>query len=241
MKPEIKLNAMKHEYVNPSPDRVVDQKVNHMVANYCIARINANRVLELGAGDRIWTPKLLKRAEHVTTVEGSSELLSIMKQEIKDAHWNPVHSLFESFKPAERFDAVYATYILEHVHEPMLILNLAKEQWLKPGGTLVVVVPHALSIHRRHACTMGLQSFPGQIGEMDNRLGHEKCFTVYEMEELLVRSGFEIIEKKGMFTKPFPNSMLTHCSDVQLQGLFDLGLEMPIEYSAVIFFSAQIK
>ncbi len=45
---------------------------------------------------------------------------------------------------------------------------------------------------------------------------------------------------KGMFTKSLPNSFLTNCNSEQLSGLFELGLELPIEYSAGIFFLAEV-
>jgi hypothetical protein len=61
------------------------------------------------------------------------------------------------------------------------------------------------------------------------------------MEKLIVDAGFKVIEKKGMFTKILPNSMLVQCSDEQLRGMFELGLELPIEYSAAIYFLAETR
>lgn len=234
------LNLMKHEYLQPSPDRVVDQKIVQLVSDFVLSRISGERILELGVGDQIWTPKLVNKFKDVTTVDASSELLEEMRKKVGNS-WTPVYSYFEEYRPIKRFDLVLATYVLEHVNDVLLIMKLAKDQWLKPNGRFALVVPHALSLHRRLSCVMGKDSYPGQLGETDKRMGHTYCFTVYEMEKLLVTAGFNILEKKGMFAKALPNGMLTHCSDEQLRGLFLLGLELPIEYSAAIYFLAEAK
>ncbi len=49
-------------------------------------------------------------------------------------------------------------------------------------------------------------------------------------------SEFKVCDMKGFFTKPLPNQLLSDCSDQQLKGLFDLGLELPIEYAGIIYF-----
>ncbi|MFN6460365.1 MAG: methyltransferase domain-containing protein [Nostoc sp. DedVER02] len=237
------LEQIKTEYLNPTKDRGVDQKILNLISDVVISRLNGERILELGVGDQIWTPKLLEKFADVTSIDGSSGLLAAMQEKLVDQpagkQWTPVCSLFEDYQPDQPFDTVLATFVLEHVDNPSLILHLAYQNWLKPGGQLAVVVPHALSLHRRLAVKMGLASYPGELGELDRRIGHKHAFIFYEMEELILEAGFQIIEKKGMFTKALPNSMLVSCSDQQLQGLFELGLDLPIEYSATIYFLAQ--
>ena len=233
------LNTNENEYINPTPDRIVDKKIFEFVSDFIIPRIQGDDLLELGVGDQIWTPKLIKRFKSVTTVEASSELIVQLQRKIDQPNWKAVLSYFEEYKPQERFDVVLATYVLEHVKDPLLIMTLAKNFWLKPRGRFALVVPHALSLHRRLACTMGVAAHPGELKETDRRMGHTHCFTYLEIEKLLIDAGFKILEKKGMFTKTLPNGMLTHCSDEQLRGLFNLGMELPIEYSAAIYFLAE--
>ena len=61
--------------------------------------------------------------------------------------------------PDEHFDQVVAVQVFEHVEHPV---GFMREAWrvLKPGGTLLIIVPHYLSenshtdpTHRRH-CTV---------------------------------------------------------------------------------------
>lgn len=233
------LDSFKREYLSPTPDREVDQAVLELVSDYVISRLAGGSLLELGVGDQVWTPKLMKKAEKVTSVDGSQELLEAMRQKLTEKQWVPVLSYFEEYKPEERFDTVLITYVLEHVDDPFLILQLARRHWVREGGRLAVVVPHALSLHRRLAVKMNIASYCGELGDTDRRMGHKRCLTCFEMERMIVDAGFRIVEQKGMFTKAFPNSMLTQCTDEQLRGLFELGLELPIEYSAAIFFLAE--
>lgn len=239
------LEQINTEYLNPTKDRGVDQKILNMISDLVISGLSGESILELGVGDQIWTPKLLQKFADVTSIDGSSGLLAAMEAKLADKphgkRWTPVCSLFEDYQPDQPFDTVLATFVLEHVDNPSLILHLAYHNWLKPGGQLAVVVPHALSLHRRLAVKMGLASYPGELGETDRRIGHKYAFTCYKMEELIVEAGFEIIEQKGMFTKALPNNILVSCSDQQLRGLFELGLDLPIEYSATIYFLAQTK
>ena len=183
----------------------------------------------------------MARFADVTSIDGSAELLASLQRKLTGKRWAPVVSLFEEYKPDQPFDTVLATYVLEHVDDPLLILGLVRRMWLKEGGRLAVVVPHALSLHRRLAVKMGLTFYPGELGDTDRRMGHKRCLTCYEMEKLIVDAGFEVLEKKGMFTKVLPNSMLVHCTDEQLRGMFELGLELPIEYSAAIYFLAETR
>lgn len=237
------LDMIRDEYLDPSPDRRVDQTILELVSDFVVCRLTGERILELGVGDQVWTPKLMNAFADVTTVDGSAELLAAMQEKLAGEpagrRWTPVLSLFEEYQPEQRFDTVLATYVLEHVDSPSLILELARRQWLREGGKLAVVVPNALSLHRRLAVKMGLASHPGELGDTDRRVQHKHCFTCYEMERLVVHAGFRILEKKGMFTKALPNSMLVQCSDEQLRGLFELGLELPVEYSAAICFFAE--
>ncbi len=239
MDPKEELNTYKDEYLFPKPDRKVDQKIMELVSEFVISRLTGSRILELGIGDQIWTQKLLNKFADVTSVDGSADLLSAMQKKVTGENWTPVLSSFEEYQPDQLFDTVLITYVLEHVDDPFLILRRARHKWLKEGGRLTVVVPHALSLHRRLAVKMGYLIHCEELGETDRRMGHKRCFTCYEMEKMIVNSGFKIVEKKGMFTKVLPNSMLVQCSDEQLQGLFKLGFELPIEYSAIIYFLAE--
>jgi 2-polyprenyl-3-methyl-5-hydroxy-6-metoxy-1,4-benzoquinol methylase len=239
MFPKEEFDANSHEYLAPTPDRSVDQRILQLVADFVIARLGGERILELGVGDQVWTPKLAARFRSVTTVDGSKRLLAAMQQRLQVGNWTPVVSRFETYAPQELFDTVVATYVLEHVDDPALILRLARDHWLRSNGQLAIVVPHALSLHRRLAVKMGLARYPEELGETDKRMQHKHCFTIYDLEGMLATHGFDLLESVGLFTKVLPNSQLVQCSDAQLQGLVDLGRDLPIEYASVVFLRAE--
>lgn len=235
------LESIEKEYIAPTPDRVVDQKFVDLIARYVVSRLPGNDLLELGVGDQIWTRYLVDKFKTVTTVDASEQLLKIIGETMKGKNWTPVTSFFEDYEPEIRYDTVLATYVLEHVDDPGLVLRLAREKWLKEGGRIAVVVPHALSLHRRLSVEMGMSLHPAQLGETDHRMGHKHCFTCFEMEKLIVAAGFKIVESSGLICKVLPNAMLAQCNDAQLEGLFKLGLSLPIEYSGAIYFQAETR
>ena len=235
------IDAFKDIYLKPTPERKIDQKRVELTADFILPKLKGESILELGVGDQIYTPKLIEKFKDVTTIDASSELLDEMKKKLSSKSWTPIVSFFEDYCPEKKFDIVLATNVLEHVDNPSMILELANKKWLSNGGFLAVVVPHALSLHRRLGVKMGLASFPSQLSDADRLNGHKWCFTYCEIEKMIVEAGFDIVEKRGLFATIFPNSMLVQCSDDQLRGMFDLGLDLPIEYSANIYFLAKVK
>lgn len=48
-----------------------------------------------------------------------------------------------------QLDAILCSHVLEHVHEPVVMLNQLRRA-LRPGGMLLMTLPNALSVLRRH-------------------------------------------------------------------------------------------
>lgn len=239
------LEQISSQYLIPSNDRSVDQKLMMLVADHVVRNLPSaeGRVLELGVGDQVWTPMLLAKYGDVTTVDGAASLLDAMKNKLAGlecaSRWHAVLSMFEDFMPDRPFNLVLATYVLEHVDDAKGVIERARKYWLTRGGLMGVVVPHATSLHRRLAVHMGLAHHAAELGESDRKLGHKHCFTYTEMETLITNAGFRVRERQGMLTKALPNALLANCDDRQLKGLFDLGVELPIDYAAAIYFLAE--
>jgi 2-polyprenyl-3-methyl-5-hydroxy-6-metoxy-1,4-benzoquinol methylase len=224
-----------NEYLGSTPAQNVDRFLGSRTANFVIPRLNGNHVLELGVGHGAWTSNLLSRCSRVTTVERVPELLEALRDKTDVGRWTGVCCSFEDFVPSERYDLVVATYVLEHVQEPWTLLTRIAG-WLTDEGRVAIAVPNAKSIHRRLAAKMGLVDDPAELGDADRRLGHYHCFTPERMEAIIVQAGFRIEEKAGLLAKALPNALLAHCSEQQLDGLFEVGKELPMEFAAILYY-----
>jgi 2-polyprenyl-3-methyl-5-hydroxy-6-metoxy-1,4-benzoquinol methylase len=232
-----RLDANNMVYLQPTDDRQIDQLFMKLVCEFCMDYANGENVLEMGAGDQVMTPLLCKKYKSVTTIEGSQTLLENLRDKLSSTqNWRGIHTLFEDYIPQDRYDLVLCTYVLEHVEYPSDVLRLIADKWLTPDGNVVIVVPHALSLHRRLAQQIGLVSHLSELGSTDVALEHFHCFSFVEMEKLIAQSGLRIKKRSGMFCKPLPNIDLSALSQRQLEGLFRLGCELPIEYSAALFY-----
>lgn len=225
------LEEISSQYLDRTPDREVDAFLIGEIAKRVCRDLQGESVIELGVGDRAWTPLLLERFERVVSVDGSAALIEKVGEELSEVRWTGVVSMFEQFTPDEQAQVVLATYVLEHVDHPELVLARTRT-WVRDDGLLVVIVPNAGSLHRRLAQAMGLVDDPTALGEADRRLGHKRVFTVADLTGAVEAAGFAIESIEGFLAKTLPNSLLVHCTDAQLTGLVDLGRELPTELAA---------
>jgi len=184
----------------------------------------AERVLEMGYGTGAVTAALIERGLSVEVVEGSEALCA----EAAERHPGLVvhHSLFEDFTPAEPYDGVLCLHVLEHVEHPITMLQ-AVRSWLKPYGTIVVVVPNAESLHRRLAVRMGLQPRLDTLSDRDRLVGHRRVYTRDELHADLWTAGFRLGRCFGYFLKVVPNSMMLEWDPRLIDALSAISEELP--------------
>jgi len=228
------LERIAREYREPDPGRKIDQKITAWAVDRILPWITGPDVLELGFGDDNWTGKIIDRFGHSHIVDASSLLLADAKKKY-GPKLQVYQSLFEEFKPEKQFDAIVASYVLEHVADPVQVLRLACT-WLNPKGHVIIMVPHADSLHRRLAVAMGIQSATTDLGPTDRQLGHRRVYTIGRMEEDIAEAGLRIVQRRGTFLKLLPQGMMTQFSDAMLLGFMNLGDELPMEYASSIAF-----
>ena len=228
------LEKIAAEYVAPDPGRLVDKKNIAMIADRVMPWVQGPEVLEMGFGDDEWTPRIIEKFGHSNIIDAAKTLLEIPKEKYGDAV-TTYESLFETFVPDKKFDTIIASFVLEHVEDPVMVLEKTLE-WLNEGGKLIAIVPHADSLHRRLAVTMGMQEKPSDLGGTDKRMGHRRVYDIPSFEKDIIAAGFTIEERKGFLIKLIPQSLMANFSDEMLVGLMKLGDEMPIEFTASIGF-----
>ncbi len=230
----LELQKISDEYIKPDPGRIVDKKLLSLIVAEIIPIISGPDVLEMGFGDDQWTSKIIEKIGHTHIVDASTVLLETCKNKYKE-NVTCYESFFENFEPEKKFDTIIASYILEHVEDPVLVLSKAIN-WLKDNGILIAIVPHAGSLHRRLAVEMGMQKNVSDLGETDFQMGHRRVYTLDAFEEDITKSGYKITEKIGLNLKLLPQKMMTQFSDEMLIGLMKLSKSLPIEYASAIAF-----
>lgn len=135
--------------------------------------------------------------------------------------------LFEKFETDLRFNTIIMSHVLEHVSSPVTVLKQASK-WLTKGGRIIVVVPHANSLHRLIGIKMGLLKKPTDLNEGDMIIGHRRVYTKNLLEKHINQANLKLTKIGGIFLKPLSNRQLTLLGDQKLfDALYEMGAIFP--------------
>lgn len=200
--------------------------------------VSGGRGLELGCSDGYMTEMLAGELNHLDVVDGSSNFLAEAKKR-KLANVDYFLALFEEYTTDVRYDYVFASFILEHVLDPSLVLDMARRV-LKPDGLLFVVVPNARALSRQLAMHMGLISDLKALTENDTKHGHRRVYDRVNLNREMQRAGFATVSEGGIMLKILADFQMDKLIDEgmlkqpQIDGLYKLGLEYP-DFCGAIF------
>lgn len=98
------------------------------------------------------------------------------------------------------FDAVTCLDVIEHVFEPINLINEISRV-LKKGGILIVSTPNIRYWH--HLFDLAVNGrFPKTSGDAEHYDGgHLHYFTYRDIEKILEKKGFRIVQKSGVFRR----------------------------------------
>jgi trans-aconitate methyltransferase len=233
-------NIAKDYHLN---DNIVDKFIEDACQEYCCdwleTLIGKNKnVLELGYGEGHTCNRLSKKTKTYSIVEGSSDLVAEVKSKFPDVH--VIDELFEDYQPVNPYDLILALHVFEHVDDPVALAKHMKP-WLSKDGEMVVVVPNKESLHRRLAKDMGLIEDLGDLSPRDKLVGHQKVYSLKELEQDFIEAGYEVVTKKGFFIKLLPNSMMLDYSQDLIRSLNSCGEDIPIDLLANIAIVVKVK
>lgn len=162
-------------------------------------------ILELGPAEGVMTQEIIRDGHEPDLVEGSESLVvELMKKFPKlEIH----NCLFEDYVPKVSYDTIIMGHVLEHVIDPVDILNKYKK-YLNFQGLIWASVPNANSIHRQAAVHMGILPKTTSLNEADLRHGHRRVFTPETFRETFERAGMEILNFGGYWLKPLSNAQI---------------------------------
>jgi len=188
-------------------------------------------ILDLGCGDRAITKKLADNFEKVIGVDGSKTNIEHARKSVKGATF--YHSLIEDFYTDEEFNTIILGSVLEHVDNPITVLQKTKG-WLNEEGYIVIVVPNAFSLHRRIGKMIGILDDLHDFSQLDIKLGHKRVYDMEMLQKNVEASGLKTESSGGIFLKPLPNNEMELWSKERCDAYYEIGKELP-EWSAYIY------
>lgn len=187
--------------------------------------------LEFGCCDGFMTNLIAGHVDYLTVVDGSQTFIEMAKERVP-GNVGFVHALFEEFLPEKKFDYIFATYVLEHVSDPIAFLRHAC-QLLAEGGMLFLVVPNARAFSRQLARHMGLLKDLFALTPNDINHGHRRVYDRILLNRHIESAGLLQVGQGGLLLKilaDFQMDKLIECEilgEMQLEGLYKMGLEYP--------------
>lgn len=187
--------------------------------------LRGGTVLELGPAEGVMTQLLYESGMSLTLVEGSAHFCDSLRQRFPSA--TVVHALFEDYEPTARFDNIVMGHVLEHVADPLDIVNKCRH-WLNPGGRIFAAVPNARSLHRQAAVLMGLLPQEDALNDMDRHHGHRRVFNPESFRALFIQAGLRIDIFGGYWIKPLSNRQIeSHWTPAMVEAFMQLGERYP--------------
>lgn len=199
--------------------------------------IKGGAILEMGPAEGVMTPLLQKVCDSLTLLEGAQHFCDDLRLKFPQAR--VVHSLFEDYAPAEKFDYIVLGHVLEHVEAPELIVVKAAG-WLKPEGKIIAAVPNSKSVHRQAAVLMGLLAREDSLNEMDIHHGHRRVFDPESFSEVFTKAGMRICKYGGYWLKPVSNAQIEQSWTPEMLHAFMLLGERYPDIAAEIYVVADI-
>lgn len=185
-------------------------------------KLKKGTVLDVGCADGVMA-KALSNKFDVTGLDGSEKLIKRARTIAPKAKF--IFSLFEKFKPKQKYDNVVLSFILEHVDNPKQLLQLTKE-WVKDDGIIIILVPNAESIHRRVGKQLGMLKDLHDLNETDLSQGHRRVYDLDSLSREIENVGLKIIEKDGYFLKFLSEKQMEDWNRELLDAFYEVSYSM---------------
>jgi SAM-dependent methyltransferase len=100
----------------------------------------SGNVLELACGTGLWTARLAERAERLTALDSSTEVLELAREKVPSEHVSFVAADLFAWEPEERYDVCFFSFWLSHVPSELFAPFWAKVgRALAPGGRVFLI------------------------------------------------------------------------------------------------------
>lgn len=189
-------------------------------------------ILELGSFMGGLTKRLLPYSDDITCIEASDEAINIAREEL-GGKVKFLNSRFETLVLPKRYDNIIMTHVLEHLDDPIKVLQRINNEWLAEGGRFFLVCPNANAPSRQIAVKMGLITHNSAITPAELEHGHRCTYSLDTLERDAVAAGLKVIVRSGIFFKALANFQWDRLlqtdivSKEYLDGCYKLGQQYP--------------
>ncbi len=185
-------------------------------------------LLELGSYKGDFTRRFLDHFPDITCVEASSEAIAAARAKLGTGV-----TFIEDLQLPTRYDNIVLTHVLEHVDDPVFVLQRINSEWLTDSGRLFLVCPNANAPSRQIAVKMGLISHNAAVTAAERQHGHRITYSLDTLERDVVSAGLKVAHRSGIFFKALANFQWDKLlgtdiiSSEYMEGCYKLGLHYP--------------
>lgn len=173
--------------------------LGHYQVVSCLDHARGSSLLDMPVGDGFLTEKMVHRFRRIVGVDASSKHLAEARKRLPQVEMH--HALIEDLAIDEKFSTVTMLNVLEHVQDPIQVLQKAAS-FLEDDGILIVHVPNAQAVNREIAVLMGTLESCGELSPFDiNVVGHRRYYTMETFKEDFRSAGLDIVASGGVFYK----------------------------------------
>ena len=189
-------------------------------------------LLELGSFKGDFTKRFMERFDDVTCVEASDVAIAEARPKFGD-NVQFINATFETVVLPRRYDNIVLTHVLEHLDDPVMVLQRINDEWLAPNGRLFLVCPNANAPSRQIAVKMGLVAHNSAVTPAEEKHGHRITYSLDTLERDAVAGGLNVKHRSGIFFKALANFQWDRLmktdivSNEYLEGCFKLGQQYP--------------
>lgn len=168
-------------------------------AKACLEHVRGKSLLDMPCGDGTLTSMLAPSFERVVGVDASSKHLALARENLPHMEFH--EALIEEYETSERFSTITMLNVLEHVVDPIQVLQKAASL-LADDGILLVHVPNALAINRRLAVLMGTLTECEELSPFDiHVVGHRRSYSLKTLCDDVREAGLKVSATGGVFYK----------------------------------------
>lgn len=182
----------------------LNEKYHLAVRDALIPQLGAQSALEIGCGKGLYTQVLVERYPQIDVIDGSQELLNHISETHRNKATIRTHvALIEDFLETTEatWDHIYMTFLLEHLIDPVDVLqNIGRR--LNKNGRLLLAVPNATSIHRQLAFRAGMIASVDELSANDHLVGHRRVYTSSLLREHIEKAGLRCERELFIGLKP---------------------------------------